>query len=80
MELVAPEPTADSELLESDPQRIVVLRLDGLDGQLRFGDRGEPDQAADLDVVGADPPATAAQVLHPLDRQHVGADPLDPGS
>ncbi len=44
------------------------------------GDRGEPDEAGDLDVVGADRVAAAGERMAALDGVDVGADALDLGA
>ena len=59
------------------PDRGQVLRHDVLDDDLALGDRAEPDEARDLDVIGADAPVAAPQTLDAAHPQDVRADALD---
>jgi hypothetical protein len=54
--------------------------IDILDHHLALRDRPEPDEARDLDVVGANPPFPAVKPLDALYPQDVRTDPGDPGA
>ena len=43
-------------------------------------DRGEADEAADLDVLGRDRPLPAAELLDAVDAEDVRLDPVDLGA
>ena len=66
-----------AEPLEDRQDRREVLRLDAVDRDVAAGDGREADEAADLDVLGADPPLAAGERLDALDAQHVRLDALD---
>ena len=46
----------------------------------RRGDRGEPDERADFDVIGSDPVRRAAELASAVDRELVRADAVDLGA
>ena len=71
------EPGANAEPLEAEQRGAEVVAPDTLDGDLAVGDRGEADEAADLDVIGADRVARAGEGAAALDGVDVGADALD---
>ena len=51
--------------------------LDTVDRHVAAGDRSEADEAADLDVIRADLPLSAAERVDALDPQDVRLDALD---
>ena len=54
-----------------------VLGDDVVDAELAARHRGQAEEAAHLKVVGRDGEFAAAQPIHALNRQRVGADPAD---
>ena len=60
-EVVAVDVADDAEALEAHERRAQVLDAGALDAELGAGDRGEADERADLDVVGADAMRRAAE-------------------
>ena len=66
----------DAEPIEADQRAAQVLGAHRIDRELAVGHRGEPDEPADLDVVGADR-VCAAERPAALDGVAVGADALD---
>jgi hypothetical protein len=69
---------ADAEALEVREDRPDVLGGYVLDGHVPAGDRGEADEAGDLDVLGADAPLAAVEGLDAVDAEDVRADAVDP--
>jgi hypothetical protein len=63
----------DTEPREAHQRRSQVLDAGVGDADLRLGDRGEPDERADLDVVRADSMGRAAEASPAFDRELVGA-------
>src|SRR5947208_13439760 len=51
--------------------------LDSVDRDVAPGDRGQADEAADLDVIGPDLPLAASQPLDALDAEDVRLDAFD---
>ena len=74
---VAVEARANAEPLEAQQGGAEVVAPDALDGDVAVGDGGEADEAADLDVVGADRVSRAGERAAALDGVDVGADALD---
>ena len=70
----------DAEPLEGRQDRREVLGLDVVDRDVAAGDRRQADEAADLDVLGADPPLAAGELVDPVDAEDVRLDPLDLGA
>ncbi len=70
----------DAQTLEPEAGRPQMLDAGVLDAQFGVRDRGEADERADLDVVGADPVRGGAEVLRAGDRQAVGADAVHLGA
>ena len=68
---------ADAEPLERRPDRHEVLRVGAFDRDVAARDRGHADEAADLDVIGADRPRAAVQLLDAVDAQDVRLDAVD---
>src|SRR4029079_4242071 len=66
-----------AERLERMQHRDEVGLLDAVDRHVATGDRGEPDEAPDLDVVGADLPVATREGLDALDAKHVRLDAFD---
>ena len=75
--VVAVELDPAAEPLEGEPGHAQVVGDAVPDAQLAAGAGGERDEAADLDVVGADRVVGAAELLLAVDDQQVRADALD---
>ena len=73
-----PELDAHAEPGERRQDRDQVFRPHAVDGHVAARDRREPDEARDLDVIGADRPLAATERVDPLDAQDVRLDALDP--
>ncbi len=67
----------DSESLEHEANARQVIWFDVADRQLAARDRGQADEGADLDMVGADVRVGAPESLDPLDLQNSSADTGD---
>jgi hypothetical protein len=67
----------DAEPRERRQDRGQVSDLDFLDRHPAAGDRREPDERGDLDVVGADAPLASAQRVDAVDAKDVRLDPFD---
>src|SRR6202043_3566101 len=78
-QVVALDLTDDAEPLKTHPDRAQMLDPGARDAQGRTRPRGEPDQRADLDVVGPDRIADRAERGRAGHDHGVGADALDPG-
>ena len=78
-EVVAFDAADDAEPLKTHPDRAQMLDAGPRDAQRRTRHRGEPDQRADLDMVGLDRITGAAQRRRAMDDDGVGADALDLG-
>ena len=75
--VVAVELDPAAQPLEAEARHAQVVGHHVLDAQLAAGAGGQRDEAADLDVVGADRVVGAAELLLAVHDQHVGADALD---
>ena len=67
-----------TELLERVEDRGEIRVFDAVDRDVAAGDRGEADEAPDLDVIRADIPVAAGERADPFDAEHVRLDPLNP--
>src|SRR6185295_11823637 len=76
-EVIAIHAASDAEPFESHADRAKVLDASLGDTELRACHRGEPDQRADLDVVGADRVCRRGERCWSMDHHGVGADALD---
>ena len=79
-EVVAFDLADDAEPLEPHPDRAQMLDAGPRDAQRRTRHRGEPDQRADLDMVGLDRIAGGAERRRSVHDHGVGADALDAGA
>ena len=79
-EIVALDAADDAEPLETHPDRTQMLDARACDPQRRTRHRGEPDQRADLDMVGLNRVGRAAERRRPVHDNRVGADALDLGA
>ena len=70
----------DAEALEGQQDPGEVLRLGVLDRDVPAADRRQADEAADLDVLGRQPPRAARELLHAADPEHVRLEPFDLGA
>src|SRR6185312_9998374 len=71
---------ADAESLERGPDGDEVLGDDVLDDDFALRHRREADEARHLDVVRADAPFAAVELVDSADAENVGADALDLGA
>jgi hypothetical protein len=67
-----------AEAPELPPDHHQVLGLDVADSQFSLGRGGQCHEAGHLDVIGADAVLGPAELVAPVDRDHVGADAVDP--
>src|SRR5205085_6753131 len=79
-EPVPVDPGPDAEPLEAEQRAPQIFRAHRVDGDLAVGDRCEADEAADLDVIGADGIGGPAEWPPAFYRVDVGADPVDLGA
>ena len=70
----------DAQPLETQQRAPEIVGPHGIDGDLAVGDRGEADEAADLDVIGTDGVGRAAERTSAFDGVDVGADAVDLGA
>src|SRR6188508_3338131 len=76
-EIGAVDLAGNSEPSEAHEGRTQVLDARVGDADLGLGDRGQPDERADLDVVGADPVRGSTEASSSIDRELVGPDPVN---
>jgi len=79
-QIVADDGALDAETLESHARGAEMLDASAHDPQLGSRDRREPDERADLDVIGTDAMRSAVQRLRSVNRERVRADPFDRGA
>ncbi len=59
------EPGPDAKTLEAEQGAAEIVAADPIDGECAVRDGGQPDEAPDLDVVGADRVGGAVERLPP---------------
>ena len=80
MEVAVGKPILHAEPAEDVADHPHIVGHHIFDGDGRSGHRRQPDEGADLEVVGADAVTARLELTHPFDGQGVGADAGDLGA